>query len=397
MKTWSNDRAQKYPRLYQWSAVFGGLDFSRSLFLIYFASLGFSGTQSGVLQATLFWSSFLLELPSGIFADKYGRKKSISIGMAGLVATFVVLATAKTFAAAILGFVLWGGSFAFISGAGSALLYDGLKESGRLDSHLGWLSKIRSLGTLSMGASIVAGGFMYEMLPVSVFWASAAAAAIGFTLIWPVPEPKVHESAAQQPGTIKSLRLFFNHSKGRDLLVFLGGMAAIEMAITPFFIFSQSLFHSQGLSEKSVSVILGGGFLISAIAQAAAVRAKNFSLMTMVTFIGLTVMLGLGSLALGPALPLQVFIFVIVNTLPLFLFVHTDQYIQDACDSHIRASLLSVQSFVNAVFIGISYLSIGMVSDKIGMMKTLACLGLPALAGIALIYLHFARIRRRSR
>jgi len=395
VKKWREDKTQKYPRLYQWSTVLGGLDFSRSLFLVYFASLGFSGTQTGIFQATLFWTTFALELPTGILADKYGRKRSLSLGMAAMVFTFVILANARSFPVVLIGFVFWGAAFALLSGSGSALLYDGLKESGRLELHLNWLARVRSLGTIALGTSILAGGFLYDFAAPSIFWASAVTASLGFVLIQFVPEPLVHEASLESRplGTIAALRDFFSDHSGRNLLIFLFGMAAIEMAVTPFFIFSQNLFHEQGVCERNVSFILGGGFFLTSLAQAYSPRARHIPVLVLVATIGLIVAVALGILAMGPRLWVQIVLFGVVNTLPSFLYVHTDQYVQDHCESHIRASLLSVQSFANAVLIGASYLGIGLLSDKIGMAKTLSLLSLPLILGILLVALHFRRAK----
>jgi MFS family permease len=391
VKSWDNDTSAVYPRLCQWSAVIGGLDFSRSLFLVYFLSLGFSGAETGVLQAILFWSSFALELPTGIFADRFGRKKSVMVGLSGMAVTFALLATSRSFWPAAAAFFLWGTSFTFISGAGSALLYDGLKEGGRLGSHLQWLGRTRSLSTLGMALAIFAGGWLYDWSAVSIFWVSAICALAGAVLLWPVPEPKIHVEA-NQPAV--GLRQFFSSRRGRDLLIFLTGMALIEMAHTPFFIFSQTMFHQLGLSDKAVSFVLGGGFVLSALAQRWAPRWQGTSPLTLV--LAVSVILSGALAALWLPLPLAAYLglFAVINTLPQFLFVHTDQYVQDHCDSRIRASLLSVQSFVNALFIGAAYIGVGAVSDRLGMAGSLAGLAVPTLVGAALVAWHFARTRK---
>ncbi|NJL24008.1 MAG: MFS transporter [Calothrix sp. SM1_5_4] len=392
MKSWKAQSGDKYPLLYQWSTVIGGLDFSRSIFLIYFSALGFSGTQTGWLQAALFWTSFALEIPSGIFADKFGRKISISGGFLLFALAHTVLATATTFTAALVGFVFWGAAFAFLSGAASALLYDGLKEAGRLDSHIHWLARTRSIGTVAMGLAIMCGGVLYDIAPAAVFWATAAAATLGLVLIQPVPEPRVHGSAPESPSTLKALGIYFGRPTGRNLLIFLAGMAAIEMAVTPFFIFSQNLFSQEGLSPTRVSLILGGGFLASSLAQSQAAKARSVPVGRLVAAGGLAIVLALSSFALVPAWPVQVALFALLNVVPAFLYVHTDQYIQEHCESHIRASVLSVQSFANSVLVGFAYLGVGVVSDRLGLAVALALLTVPVVFGLALVAGHFKRI-----
>ncbi len=393
MKTWKDDGQERFARLYQWSAIFGGLDFSRSLFLVYFLSLGFSGAETGILQAALFWSSFALEVPSGVFADRFGRKRSVVLGLCTLMITFIVLANVNSIFGALLGFALWGASFAFISGAGPALLYDGLKESGRLSTHLHWMSRTRSLSTAGIALSIFIGGYLYGYSPTLIFWASAASAAVALILLWPVPEPTVCEGGPRQ-GVMRSLTGFLRTPSGRRLMVFMAGMGAIEMAHTPFFVFSQILFKEAGLPSAQISWILGSGFLLSAVAQRLAPRFASLTLHRLVIGVVALVVLAFAGLGLNPSLPFLILIFLAVNAIPQILLVHTDQYIQDHCDSQIRASLLSVQSFTSSLMIGVSYLTMGFAIDHLGAVRALALLSIPVILGGAIVSVHLLRAQR---
>jgi len=73
-------------------------------------------------------SILLTDALTGWFADVYGRKKAIIIGMGIQIATLVLLANSKTVLMYALGSFLWGVYRSFSNTAIQAYLYDHLKS-----------------------------------------------------------------------------------------------------------------------------------------------------------------------------------------------------------------------------------------------------------------------------
>ena len=82
---------------------------------------------TGVILATL----FLIEVPSGVLADRIGRKKAYLIALAFQLLGEVVYIWAETYWHFFAVSVLAGYNWAFVSGCVEALLYDDLKRRGR--------------------------------------------------------------------------------------------------------------------------------------------------------------------------------------------------------------------------------------------------------------------------
>ena len=61
-------------KFYYTLSILMSLDVQRSLFVLYLLQLGITQGEIGVLQSFLFFSSVALEIPSGLLADRYGRK-----------------------------------------------------------------------------------------------------------------------------------------------------------------------------------------------------------------------------------------------------------------------------------------------------------------------------------
>jgi MFS family permease len=87
-----------------------------------------SFTEIMILQAIFAISMFLLEVPTGVVADRFGRKTSlIFAGVAAVIAPLVYVIHPNFWIFA-LGEFVWAFGAALTSGADSALIYDSLKE-----------------------------------------------------------------------------------------------------------------------------------------------------------------------------------------------------------------------------------------------------------------------------
>lgn len=83
----------------------------------------------GTLVDMVFWIvSLLVAMPAGAFADRYGRKRAVLIGVAIWMTGIVLFGFADNFVAFSLANAVWALGAGFMWGAGSAYLYDTLAE-----------------------------------------------------------------------------------------------------------------------------------------------------------------------------------------------------------------------------------------------------------------------------
>lgn len=88
-------------------------------------------TQVGIMEA-LFWGVKLIaEVPTGAFADRFGRRLTFITGTVVEGAGIAIFALAGTFPLLSLSYVLWSLGFAFRSGNDSAYIYDALAAEDR--------------------------------------------------------------------------------------------------------------------------------------------------------------------------------------------------------------------------------------------------------------------------
>lgn len=139
-------------RLLTWQA----LDEFMPIFPVYallFADAGLSATEISVLLVVWSTVAFVLEIPSGAWADTVSRRLLLSIAALTYAAAFATWNLVPTFAGFTIGFLLWGLSGALSSGTFQALAYDELAAVGARDAY----ARVLGLGTsLALGGMALA-------------------------------------------------------------------------------------------------------------------------------------------------------------------------------------------------------------------------------------------------
>jgi len=97
-----------------------GLGLTIGYSVIWPLSRGLDLTQVAILQSCIFITSLLFEVPTGIWADRYGKKNSITFGLLFNALGFLTITFAHTFIIFFVGSILIGISRAFSSGAEEA-------------------------------------------------------------------------------------------------------------------------------------------------------------------------------------------------------------------------------------------------------------------------------------
>lgn len=87
---------------------------------------GLNYTQIFLLQAVFSLTLLLSQMPTGAFADKYGRKKSLALGCLISTIGFILYVMKADFSLFLVGEILTGLGLSFAAGADFAIAYDSL-------------------------------------------------------------------------------------------------------------------------------------------------------------------------------------------------------------------------------------------------------------------------------
>lgn len=374
----------KNDNLYYSLSIFMNLDVQRSLFVLYLLQLGITQGEIGILQSFLFFSSVALEIPSGLLADRYGRKCSLIIGFLGLCISGVGFLLFSSFIPFAIIFCLFGASLAMGSGSDRALLYDNLLAEHRTEDYPKILSRARAIGAVSLGLSMLLGGVLQETWSwniVYIFFAiSKFLGAVIVTFIPEInlppislnPNKRSDMSDKKAEGIFTLLINFFRSKKGAFLIPLFIGYALFELSTIPLFIYGQPFFSMQGLEVPMIAGIYAAVEAISAgmfIVAGFICSRLSLSIIAFSTTIVVTFFLFISSLNIGTITSIATFL--LIMSLPAIYETSYETYIHENVESRIRASCLSVANLVNSVIIGISYTVFGGLLDIYGFSSTL--------------------------
>ncbi len=88
-------------------------------------------TQLMILQSIFHLTIVMAEVPTGVVADKIGRKHSLGIGNLIVAFAAIIYASYPSFYVFVVAEILFGIGVSFLSGAGEAFIYDTLRAIGK--------------------------------------------------------------------------------------------------------------------------------------------------------------------------------------------------------------------------------------------------------------------------
>lgn len=145
------------------------LFFMPGFMVVYFAGIGLSAFQMGILIALWPLSSLLLEIPTGAFADLYGRKASVLLGYSLEAIVMISLFFFKEFNLMIFSFILLGFASTFSSGSKDAWIVDMINKKNKKLVHT-FFTKMQLFINLGLILSGILGAFLVGKYGLSIIW-----------------------------------------------------------------------------------------------------------------------------------------------------------------------------------------------------------------------------------
>ncbi|MCD6449542.1 MAG: MFS transporter, partial [Thermotogaceae bacterium] len=124
------------------------LNFYEPFFILYFRSLGLSFLHIGFLFSISEVSTYILEIPTGIVADLYGRRRSMVFSMASYIVAFLIFYFFHHFWMLSLGMILIALGDTFRTGTHKSMIYEYLKINNMYDLKVEYYGATRSFSQL---------------------------------------------------------------------------------------------------------------------------------------------------------------------------------------------------------------------------------------------------------
>ncbi|HXK34467.1 MAG TPA: MFS transporter [Dehalococcoidia bacterium] len=319
-------------------------------------------TQVGIMEG-LFWGVKLaLEIPSGAFADRFGRKATFVTGITLEATGTLIFALAGDFALLALSYVIWSGGLAFRTGNDEAYLYDALSSGGRGGEYADRIGVYWALQTAGLLVGGVAGGVLAAVtsLQVAIF-ASLIPFALATPLLLAIEEPprRARDATLTLVSTLSTgLRVVRRSPELRSMLLLQVSLSGVFPA---YFLLSQPFLDHHDVSLALFGVLAVPVHLARTAAGLLSGRAtRRLGLATTLWLAVGGAVSGLLVLALVDHVVafagLAVAMAAVALSLPAI-----GTYVNERTDSHVRATVLSVAPMGTSVMMALTSMSAGAI------------------------------------
>ncbi|MDT8442695.1 MAG: MFS transporter [Desulfuromonadales bacterium] len=131
--------------------------------------IGLSLTEILLLQAIFSLATLIMEFPSGYLSDRLGYRFALNLACLLGISGWTTYTLASTFTGVLLAELQLGVSYAFISGADSALLYETLRHGDREEHYARYDGKMTAWAQIGEAAGALGAGVLYGWMPLLPF------------------------------------------------------------------------------------------------------------------------------------------------------------------------------------------------------------------------------------
>lgn len=353
-----------------WSLVF-----FFPIFQIFYLARNMSITQIAFIGITFSIARMAMEMPSGVLADKWGRKKTLFLSQIFFIISMGIIIFSHSFLLFLLASIFSGFWLACYSGTGVAFFYDTLLELKRKDDYEKLWGKLTLLTAVVGFVAAFSAGFLFEIKITWPYIFTAISAFLSLFVIATFTEPKFHKPAEED-----SLFLHFKKSMMKvvkneyiGFIVIFG--AILAFALDYLFDYGQIYLKTIGIPIALFGIIFAFKSIIEGVGASSANKIKNkFSyrgIFTFALFFTIIIIFGLSYLDNY----FGVFVFLLSFFIMGMFRIIQRGYIHRQVESYNRATVDSVSSFIIAIIAVIFEPIAGKIADLYSIRTSFFVLG----------------------
>ncbi len=359
------------------------LKFFEPFFIVFLKQSGLSFLEIGLLYSIREIIIYIFEIPSGVIADRYGKKTELVICFVFYILSFIVFFLGKDFYIYIIAIVLFGLGEAFRSGTHKAMIMTYLDRHKMEESKSKIYGKTRSYSLLgSMVASITGIGLYFYFSSIAwLFIIAIIPYILDMLLIMSYPsylnekQDSEFNFKAFIKENVNSVKYVLKDKHLLSLLIgsstYMASFKSVKDYIQPLIVsitLSVVIFTSLNAEDNTViyiGVIYAFIYLLSSFASLNSYKMSNYFSKDKV--IGIMWLLS-GILFLVLSLYINSLIILIFVFLSIYLFLNVRkplmiEKIGNASDNNKRASVLSIESQFTSLMVAVFAPILGYVAD----------------------------------
>jgi MFS family permease len=365
--------ASNIPRYFIYTALKGfGFGLFVAVWVIYLQQQrGLSLSQAALIDVTFFVAAALAEVPTGIVADRFGRKTSMVAGAALMSLGVLGWTFAPTLPLIMLAYVAMGVGITFLSGAEDAFFYETLQVTGRGDDYTRLLGRVSAIfpGALALGS--VASGLLaaIDVLLPFLIAGLVLLLTLGIVLTFTEPQTEKTSGGQAQPSFGQVLRQSLALLRARPTLrypiLYLAIVPLASFMIESVFVQPQAL--ALGVPLAGIGVIVMAVQLTNMLGSAWSERVRSrFGEGRVLYTAPMVICSSLMLLAAFQVLPALLLI-AVMGFLTAVVRPMLVSRIQEELSDDIRATMLSMQSLTFTIVAAVSQPSLGAIADHWGL------------------------------
>ena len=164
---------------------------------LFMTQIGFDAAAVGVMAAAYAAVVPLLEVPSGILADRWSRSWIMILGCVALMISSLIGGLSRNVIAYVIAAMVLGIYFAFSSGTVDSIVYDTvLEETGSNQLYETWIGRIRAVESAGFVLSSLAGGVLAQYTSTRfTYFATIPLVGLAIIAFLRFNEPRLHQAA----------------------------------------------------------------------------------------------------------------------------------------------------------------------------------------------------------
>jgi MFS family permease len=337
---------------------------------LFMNEIGFTAATVGVMAAAYAALVPVVELPSGILADRWSRRNVLVVACLALVAASLLGGLATTVPLYVLSMVPLGVYFAMWTGTMDAIVYDTvLEETGSSDTFERDLGRVRFVESTTLVASALAGGVLANVTSTRLTYVlTVPFALLAVVALLRFREPVLHR-VSERTSVRAQVAVTFRTVARRGALLPVVALAVLVSALLQL-VFE---FGPLWLVALSASALFFGPFWAAMVATlgVGGLLAGRLNLNRPSVLAALVAAMTASGLALVLARGLVV-VTVAQVTLALALAVvsiHVTKLVHDAVPSTVRSGVASgVSAFTWLAFLPFAT-GFGLLGDRLGVFR----------------------------
>jgi len=370
----------------------GGMSLICAVYVTFLIHNGLNLLQVNLVNAVYFLTLFVCEIPTGAFADIFGRKTSFVTACGLMSVSMFIYGLSHSFVGFIIAEIIAAIGTTFTSGAFQAWLVDSLKHYGYEGEYNRIFGRKNLICQIGGGIGAVTGSYLATQNQSLPWFVGGTFLAITTVYAYMIMEEKYFVRGvfswkkgfhSMRDVALSSIRYGLNHKAVRFILV----ITCIQIfAVQALNMYWQPFFRNHNVSEQHLGFIFTGIMIALSVGAFIASKLdckgkeKKMIIKTQVCT-GLIVI----TMAIIPGLPLMIILFILHEVPRACWSPLTDSYLQKRIPSRERATVASFCAIAPHIGGAIGLVVSGVIAQFFGISAAWIIAGISLIIGALLI------------